>query len=142
MDRPQSVILILPVLIAACATVLQSEPIPAELRDSSLQYFVENHGRDNRGIDRQIAQQIRAHGIETKSGVSDARPEKFDVLVVYEDRWQWDMSDYLLFLRIDFRDPETNVLLATGTSYQTSGARKPENEVVAKIIAGMFASPE
>ena len=52
------------------------------------------------------------------------------------------MSNYLLFLRIDFRDPKTNVLLATGTSYQTSGARKPENEVVAKIIAGMFASPE
>jgi len=141
-SRRQFVILLLPVIIVACATALQTEPIPAELRDSSLRYFVENHGNDKRGLDRLIAQQIHSHGIETKSGFSDARPEEFDVLVIYEDRWQWDMSNYLIFLRIDFRDPETNVLLATGSSYQSSGARKPEGEVVAQIIAGMFASRE
>jgi hypothetical protein len=51
------------------------------------------------------------------------------------------MSNYLIFLRIDFRDPATNVLLATGTSFQTSGARKPEGEVVAQIIGEMFGKP-
>ena len=80
----------------------------------------------------------KAKRLAAKSGYARARPTEFDVLVVYEDRWQWDMSNYLIFLRIDLRDPSTNVLLATGSSYQTSGARKPEHEVVAQVIGGMF----
>ena len=74
----------------------------------------------------------------SREGPRGGRPTEFDVLVVYEDRWQWDMSNYLLFLRIDLRDPATNVLLATGSSYQTSGARKPESQIVAQIMVGMF----
>jgi hypothetical protein len=125
----------------ACATALQTDPIPQELKNPSLQYFVENHGADKHGIDRMIAQEIRSRGLNAKNGVASVRPAEFDVLVVYEDRWQWDMSNYLLLLRIDLRDPATNVLLATGISYQTSGARKPENEVVAQIIGEMFGKP-
>ena len=85
-----------------------------------------------------IAQELRSRGLLAKSGLASARPTEFDVLVVYEDRWHWDMSNYLIFLRIDLRDPVTNVLLATASSYQTSGARKPESQVVTQILAGMF----
>ena len=128
----------LALIALACATALQTDPIPPELRDPSLQYFVENHGRDRRGIDGIIARELRSRGLAAKSGAASARPTEFDVLVVYEDRWQWDMSNYLIFLRIDLRDPSTNVLLTTGISYQTSGARKTEHAVVAQIIGGMF----
>jgi hypothetical protein len=127
--------------LLACATALQTEPLSPELRDSSLQYFVENHGSDPRGIDRMIAGEMRRHGLRATYGQAGDRPADLDVLVVYEDRWQWDMSNYLIFLRIDLRDPETNVLLATGSSYQSSMARKPEAQVVAQIVDAMFAAP-
>jgi hypothetical protein len=130
--------ILLALTAVACATALQTDPIPTELRHSSLQFFVENHGNDMRGIDRMIAQELRSHGLGAESGFARARPSEFDVLVVYEDRWQWDMSNYLIFLRIDFRDPSTNVLLATGISYQTSTARKSEPEVVGQIVDDMF----
>lgn len=136
-----TVIALFPLATVACATAMRIDPIPPELRDPSLQYFVQNHGNDSRGLDRMIADEIRSRGFEAESGVAGARPSGSDVLVVSEDRWMWDMSNYLIFLRIDLRDPETNVLLATGSSYQTSFARKPENEVVATIIAGMFGTP-
>jgi hypothetical protein len=137
-NRAFTAIVLLALGIVGCATALQTDPIPKELRTPSLLYFIENHGEDTRGIDGLIAQEIRSRGFEANSGPADARPAEFDVLVVYEDRWQWDMSEYLLFLRIDLRDPATNVLLATGSSYQSSGARKPEGQVVAQIIADMF----
>jgi len=117
------------------------DSIPPELKKSSLQYFVENSGNDSRGIDQIIARELRSHGLKAQNGLANTRPAEFDVLVVYEDRWQWDMSNYLIFLRIDLRDPATNVLLATGSSYQTSGARKPEAAVVAQILDGMFGKP-
>ena len=89
-----------------------------------------------------IAQGIRSRGLKVESSHASARPTDFDVLVVYEDRWQWDMSNYLIFLRIDLRDLETNVLLATGSSYQTSMAQKSQGEVVRKILDAMFAEPQ
>jgi hypothetical protein len=139
--RSRTAIVLLCLALLACATALQTDPISSELRDSSLQYFVENHGNDPKGIDRMIAQELRSHGLQVSNGPARARPTAFDVLVVYEDRWQWDMSNYLLFLRIDLRDPETNVLLETGSSYQSSMARKPEREVVTQILDAMFAEP-
>ena len=141
MNRACIAILLSALAAVACATALQTDPIPPELKDSSLQYFVENHGKDKRGLDQMIAREIRSRGLDAKSGSARVRPVEFDVLVVYEDRWQWDMSNYLILLRIDFRDPETNVLLATGISYQTSLARKPESKVIAKILEGMFGEP-
>lgn len=141
MRRLYTAIVLLAPALVTCATALQTDPIPSELRNPSLQYFVENHGEDQRGIDQMIARGIRSRGLNVKSGLASARPSEFDVLVVYEDRWQWDISNYLIFLRIDFRDPETNVLLATGSSYQTSAARKPEGEVVAQILDSLFTQP-
>ncbi len=138
MNRTLAAVVLLALGIVACATALQTDPIPQELKNPSLLYFVENHGEDRHGIDGMIAREIRSRGLKANSGPAAGRPTEFDVLVVYEDRWQWDTSNYLLFLRIDLRDPATNVLLATGSSYQTSGARKPESQIVAQIMVGMF----
>ena len=138
MNRAFTAIVLLALGIVGCATALQTDPIPQELKTPSLLYFIENHGKDTHGIDRLIAHEIRSRGLKANNGRPSARPTQFDVLVVYEDRWQWDMSNYLIFLRIDLRDPATNVLLATGSSYQSSLARKPERQVVAQIIAEMF----
>ena len=139
MIRTLTAIVVLAIAVLACATAMQTDRIPSELRNPSLQYFVENHGTDRHGIDEMIARGIQARGLKSKAGHANARPAQFDVLVVYEDHWQWDMSNYLIFLRIDFRDPETNVLLATGSAYQTSLARKPQAQVVTQILSGMFA---
>ena len=85
-----------------------------------------------------IAVELRKRGFQVTSGYPTDRPDRFDVLVQYTDKWQWDMTMYLINLQIDMRNPETNALLATGSSYQTSMVRKPPEEVVAKIVAGIL----
>ena len=125
-------------VVVGCASALQTDPVPAEYRRAELRYFVENHGRDQRRLDRIIASELGKRGLTATSGFSADRPEHLDVLVIYEDRWQWDMSNYLIHMRIDLRSPTTNELLAMGSAYQTSWARKGPDTVIARILTGMF----
>jgi hypothetical protein len=133
-----SVFLFFSILIASCSSALKIDPVSSEYRSSKLIYFVEHHGQDKRHLDQTIASELQKIGLNASSGYKSDRPAKFDILVVYEDRWQWDMTNYLIHMRIDLRSPTTNVLLGTGSSYQTSLARKPEDEVIKNIISGMF----
>lgn len=131
--------LVVLIFAAGCvAKSLLSEPIAAEYRRPGLRVFVQNHGEDRRNLERVIAEQLSSKGLVVSSGLAADRPAEIDLLVVYEDRWQWDMSNYLIFMRIDVRDPMTNVLLATGSSYQTSLARKSPEAVIALIVPGIF----
>lgn len=126
-------------LLAGCvSTGFDAMPVPESYRTTETLYFVENHGKDKRRIDVTIAEELRTRGLRARSGEPGGRPENLDVLVTYEDRWQWDMSNYLIFLRIDFREPDTNALLAMGQSYQTSLARQGIDNVVAKVVGAMM----
>jgi hypothetical protein len=51
------------------------------------------------------------------------------------------MTMYLLSLRIDLRDPRTNALFTTGSSMQTSLAREPAEQVIARIVGAFFGEP-
>jgi hypothetical protein len=124
-------------LLTSCAAALKVEQVSPEYRDAKLIYFVENNGKKQR-LDQIIASELQKNGINAISGYKSDRPAKFDILVVYEDRWQWDITNYLIHMRIDLRSPSTNALLGTGSSYQTSMARKSENEIIKDIISGMF----
>jgi hypothetical protein len=138
MQRSRLLIPLLFWLVGCASTAFQADPVPAPLRASGQRYFVQNHGSDNRHLDTMIAGELQKHGVSASSGYAADRPQDIDVLVVYEDRWQWDLSNYLIHMRIDLRDPQTNVLLATGSSYQTSLARKDEQKVIEAIVTGMF----
>jgi hypothetical protein len=145
----QSLILIPLVLsAAACACgAFQADPLPEALRATGQRYFVENHGSDDRHLERVIATELGKHGVSVTSGSAADLPEDVDVIVLYEDRWQSESAGiplppfitytFLSYIRIDLRDPETNVLLATGSLYQVL-AQKDEQKVIAAIVAGMF----
>jgi hypothetical protein len=102
--------------------------------------YVVHQPKDKQQINSMIANRLKRAGFEATAGmdVSDA-PADVDAIVTYEDHWQWDMSNYLIVLRIDFRDPKTQELLASGQSYRTSLDRKPPAFMVDEIITAMFA---
>ena len=136
--RARTALVALAFVVGCASSALQTDPAPDEYRRPELRYFVENHGQDQRRLDQLIARELGRNGLTATSGFSADRPEHFDVLVVYEDRWQWDMSNYLIHMRIDLRNPTTNELLAMGSSYQTSLARKEPEAVIVQILTGMF----
>lgn len=115
--------------------------LPVGARRSGATFAVLHQPQDERRLDRIIADSLRARGLDASADATDPT----DYLVSYVDRWQWDMRMYLIDLRIDIRDAKTNVLLATGRSYQTSLAAMGETHqgiverAVDVLVEGMDA---
>lgn len=127
--------------VTGCSHDLSSAVMPdAEIARPAV-YFVRQSPKDDSGIAEFIARDLRHRGNEATIGMGEPDRPDVQVLVVYEDRWMWDMSPYLLTLRIDFREPDTNVLLATGKSYRTSLIRKTPVMMVREVIAAIFQDP-
>jgi hypothetical protein len=97
-------------------TSLDGYPLPPEARAPGRSFAVLHQPADERGLDRKIASSLNARGLDAVTG----EPGSADYIVSYIDRWYWDMRMYLIDLRIDVREAETNILLATARSYQTS----------------------
>jgi hypothetical protein len=129
------------VFTAACSyTHLYGETIRGSRLARGQHCHVIQNPADKRGIDGMIAQRLRDAGFGVSSGSGgDPVPTNTDLIVVYEDHWHWDMGDYLLTLRIDFRDPETRELRATGQSYRTSLDRAPPAAMVDEIVTAILA---
>lgn len=56
--------------------------------------------------------------------------------------WHWDITWYLLELRVAIYEPENNILVAQAQSQQTSLARKSIEAVVERSMATLFDDPE
>lgn len=127
-------------MFSACKTtipVVSSEVLP----DSSLArletIYLVKHDND-RDLNKRIADGLTARGMRPVLGGEGDVPAGADALLVYEDRWVWDLTNYLLLLKIDLRDPETNVLLATGSSNRVSLNRAPPERVVTEVLDAIF----
>jgi len=102
-------------------------------------FFVAVHPDDDWKIGTMIANRLTVQGKRVSEGPIEERPEDAQVVVTYEDRWMWDITMYMLSLRVDFRDVHTYELLATAYSYRTSLYRKPPHSVVNEVITAAFA---
>jgi hypothetical protein len=128
------------IALSGCSTDLSSAVMPGvHLPDSHRAYVICNPQEDA-GICALIATDLQKHGLTATYGTGAERPEDADVLATYEDRWTWDIVPYLLTLRIDLRDPQTNVLLATARTYRTSLARKTPATMVGEVVDALFTS--
>jgi len=130
--------LLLPGLLG-CFRHLYGETMQGVDLTARQRIYVVNQPKDKRLISSMIADRLLREGFEATAGMDvGSAPAGVDAIVTYEDHWQWDMSNYLIVLRIDFRDPATHELLASGQSYRTSFARKSPASMVDEIITAMF----
>ena len=67
-------------------------------------------------------------------------PENIDASVSYDDRWFWDMSNYMIELNLIIREPQTGYPMAEGESIRTSLARKNPKDMAKEIIDSIFNS--
>ncbi len=126
--------------VAGCAMQnLEARSIPGSVLGSQDSYYVVHHEADKRNIDVTIANQLKAMGLHNiSSGPEINKPSGTDIVVLYEDRWMWDITNYLLFLKIQFRDANSNLLLARGKSYRTSLARISVDSMVQETLDEIF----
>lgn len=89
--------------------------LPDEARQRTT-LVVQHQPKDERRLDRVLVEVLRARGLDAVL----AEEGRAGLRVTYLDRWYWDFRMYMVDFRVDVRDPETEALLATGRSYQTS----------------------
>jgi hypothetical protein len=129
-------LLVVALLFTGCSTALSTRKA-TDLAPFT-RIYVESRLSDNHRLDEQIAAQLRAFGFEATHGVATMRPDGVDAIASYEDRWQWDFKDYMIEIKIDFRDARSNRPLATGSYYQASLKTKPSEEVIRLILTPLF----
>ena len=108
----------------------------ADVRERHTAYVV-CRPEEDANICQMLAENLRAHGLTVQTGTGSP-PADVQVVVTYEDRWAWDMATYLLTLRVDMRDPHTNVLLATAQVFATSLVRRSPARMAQESIDAML----
>jgi len=103
-------------------------------------FYVEKFGPDDRGLEVLIADNLSARGYATTTGPADNAPDDTTVVVTYADKWQWDITMYMIELTIAFRDPGSNAAFATGNSFHTSLTRQSPEKMIDEVLTNIFTA--
>ncbi|TGD72657.1 hypothetical protein E4634_14140 [Mangrovimicrobium sediminis] len=127
--------------LAGCVnTSLTSDVDPNVDLDTLKHLYVLKLPADERGIDGLIADRLGTMGYQVEHGDTAPAPDAVDALVTYQDQWMWDITMYMLTLRVQLRDPDTDYVLASGQVHRTSLARRPPEEMVEEVLSEIFKS--
>ncbi len=125
--------------LQGCAINRESASTSPDVDLSQLKkFYVVKFAPDQRGINMVIANELNKLGFEASTGLDIDTPKDVDAVVTYEDKWQWDITMYMIGLTIYMREPGSNRLLAVGHSYHTSLTRKSPPEMVAEVLANIL----
>ena len=129
---------VLLVALQGCATNRESASVAADVDFTKLNsIYVIRSEPDDHGVYITIAEQLRKLGYTVSTGPEAKVPAQADAVLSYQAQWQWDLTMYLLDLRITLRNPTTNALLGTASSYHTSMTRKSTEEMVAEALSNL-----
>jgi hypothetical protein len=105
-------------------------------------YFVERNAADERDLAAQIAEKMRARGLNATSGPAGQRQADCTYVVKYVDRWMWDMRTYLSDLRIELREASSFSIVGYGQSSQSSlkAMGQTHSEVIDAALNQLFGA--
>lgn len=126
-------------LVTGCATSLTADVDPSADLSSLQTFYVANQPKDRRGLEVLISDKLNSMGKSATSGKSATPPDGVDAVVNYIDRWMWDITNYMIELTVEIRDPKTNYLIASGKTYRTSLARESPEAMVDEVLNKIFA---
>lgn len=128
-------------LVTGCINRSSATMTPGQSQDMgrAKNLFVVKLGPDERGVNKVISDRLILRGYKSKTGLESDVPENIDVVVNYADRWQWDMTMYMIELTIEMRDAKTNLPIVSGNSYHTSLTRLSTAGMVDEVLNSIFA---
>jgi len=93
---------------------------------------------DDHHLDELFVHELQLLGHEASSGPLTMMPENAEVVLTYDDRWEWDFKTYLIELDVELRTAHTDKKLADGRYIQPSPKTKPPPAVVHELLAPLF----
>ncbi|CZE47475.1 hypothetical protein [Campylobacter geochelonis] len=134
MVKNVGVLCILLFIFTGCSIVSQEAyVVPNSYKENTKTYYVEHLITDKNDLNKLIEKAIIKNGFSVVNNHKQA-----DVIVTYIDRWFWDMGNYLILLKIQFRDSKNKFPMIVGENARTSFARKEPEFMVDELIKVMF----
>ena len=134
-------VMILAMTSGCSKTVLKSDSDPNVDLGQLNTFYVQKFGPDGRGLETTIAAQLQALGYQASSGTAEKSTKPVDAIVTYVDRWMWDITMYMLEITIQFHQPDTGYVFASGNSYRTSLVRKSPEHMIEEVLRDMLGTP-
>lgn len=104
--------------------------------------YVVRHPKSTRDIDGYIQEALAERGVRVSSGLIESKPKDVDFYVEYVDRWQWDLTMYLLSLDIRFKSNADGALIASGSFEQGTFHGFPDPKKTTKqVIERIYGAP-
>jgi hypothetical protein len=126
-------------LFSGCAiTNSTAKLVPNSSIESKKLFYVIQLKTDKRNLSEIIAETLKQKGFNAISGTYENRPQNVDVLVTYEDRWMWDISNYMIQLDMQFRDARDMYPFVAGETIRTSLARKTSEGMILETVETML----
>ena len=125
-------------LTSGCITQLNSNIVPGSDLKGLKNIYVVRLPADKRGVERLIADRLSIMGYPATTGEKSSIPENVQAIVTYQDKWQWDITMYMIELNVQIRHPKTEVVIATGHALRTSLARKSPTEMVEEVLTDIY----
>lgn len=141
MRRMRSIlfIVVLTTVFSGCAIhSSQAKLVPNANSIVKKNFYVIHSNGDKRNLHEQIADILVQKGFNATSGKKEDIPSIVDVLVTYEDRWMWDLSNYLIQLDIQFRNAKNEYPFVVGETIRTSLIRKNPSAMAEETINQML----
>ncbi len=124
-------------LLAGCAT-LDSHTEPKVNLASYQHLFVEHVLADGNGVDQVIARELRARGYDANSGPLTLLPDNAQLLVRYDDRWNYDFSNYMIELNLIVQTVDGDRRLATAHYHRPTLGKGSTVEMVDTVLDKLF----
>jgi hypothetical protein len=128
--------------LTGCATNLESTVAPGVELDDIETIFVKKLPADERGVEKLIAEELVQMGYKASYGAELPDGQAYDALVEYQDKWMWDITMYMIELRVQILDPDNRFVMASGQSFRTSLVRKSPPEMVEEVLEEIFGEAE
>jgi len=125
-------------LLSGCVTQLRSDVSTGTDLSAVKKFYVARLPKDERGVEKLIADRLNLIGKQATSGERSAIPADAEALVTYQDKWMWDITMYMIELNVQIRKPGSEIAIATGHSLRTSLARKSPPEMVEEVLGDLF----
>ncbi len=123
--------------LGGCSSIDAATPRGGGLAGVS-RFFVVSNLNDNHALDHRIATALQARGLTASFGPLTMMPDDAQAEVSYQDNWNWDFGEHLVFLRIAVRKPESNDTLASATFSARIPLKETVPETVTRLVARLF----
>lgn len=127
------------VLISGCASTDARVVEKGRSLKDVRAFFVLRNLKDNHGIDGRIVRALQARGFTAESGPITMLPPTAKAVILYEDRWAWDFSDHMVYLKLGARDPQAVFPYVTASYLKQVAFSTEVDAVVDQVVGELLA---